>query len=155
MADEGAAQAEFTKKCDHICMREEGHDGIHIYGYENPSPRERDRDLFEARAELTTTLEAFNTLQQAYNALRSWADGAETDLETLSTTRASLADAAKEIESLKKHAVSNWEFTLLQDALSEAQAKITAAREWIAARQAPGPSPSFMDLLAILEGESR
>ena len=45
-------KAEFVKKCDHICMMEEGHQGIHQYGYEHPSPRERDRDYFDAREEL-------------------------------------------------------------------------------------------------------
>ena len=45
-------KAEFVKKCDHICMMEEGHAGIHQYGYEHPSPRERDRDHWDAREEL-------------------------------------------------------------------------------------------------------
>ena len=45
-------KTEFVKKCDHICMMEEGHHGIHQYGYEHPSPRERDRDYFDAREEL-------------------------------------------------------------------------------------------------------
>jgi chromosome segregation ATPase len=39
----------------------------------------------------------------------------------------------------------------LQDALAEAQAKITAAREWISKRQGPA-NHSMSDLLAILEG---
>lgn len=37
--DELTGTMERIARCDHICLKEDGHDGLHFHGYENPSPR--------------------------------------------------------------------------------------------------------------------